>query len=294
MQGKVYTQMYSLMRTSPDGLLDYLKKVSEIGWDGIEAMGVNTGGLSVEEFKAYMKELKLDIISFHALRDEGDMAIAQELGGRFTDLRLPHVSDRESVIVAAQELNKEGQLRAKYGMKAVVHNHADEFYWVAGEENKTRIYDLLMEYTDPELVGFELDLGWAQRAGIDVVEYIKKYAGRFPLLHVKECNAIGKDRSEMDHFPQYILDMKDESQDDRKFIKGAPKFSPKQIEALYASRQWNVELGKGLLKWDEIVAAAEAQGVQAYINEREYYHIAGIQGDPVECSKVDYAFLRSL
>ena len=70
---------------------------------------------------------------------------------------------------------------------------------------------------------------------------------------------------------------------------------PPEIEkAMYDSRSRNVELGKGLLHWDAIRDAAEAQGVQGYINEREYYHCYGAQGDALLCAQGDLAFLRAL
>lgn len=296
MKNKVYTQMYSLLKTSQEGVLEAMKQIAEIGWDGIEAMGANTGGLSLPEFKAFIKDLGLDIISFHGLRDEGDMAFAQEMGARFTDLRFSEEAvTRDAILRETEKLNEAGKLRAKYGMKAVVHNHASEFFWVKGEENENRIYDLLLNNTDPDLVGFELDLGWAVRAGVDVVDYLKKYAGRFPLLHVKECNEVAKTVEEMEHFPKSVLAMKnDEEQKERKVIKGAPKFSKAQMEAIYQFRHWNVALGGGLIDWPAVVAAAEAQGVCAYVNEREYQHIKDANGDVVKCSKMDYDFLRSL
>ena len=48
------------------------------------------------------------------------------------------------------------------------------------------ICDILIEETDPELVAFELDIAWAYRADVDAAEYIRKYPGRFELIHVKE------------------------------------------------------------------------------------------------------------
>ena len=38
---------------------------------------------------------------------------------------------------------------------------------------------------NPEL-GFELDLGWTEYAGINSVQLLRDYPDRFPLLHIKE------------------------------------------------------------------------------------------------------------
>ena len=45
---------------------------------------------------------------------------------------------------------------------------------------------LLVENTDPELVGFEIDVHWIQRAGQDPVKWIKRLAGREDMVHLKD------------------------------------------------------------------------------------------------------------
>ena len=66
------------------------------------------------------------------------------------------------------------------------------------------------------------------------------------------------------------------------------------MEILYESRNWNVSLGEGLVDWADIRSAAEAQGVAAYINEREYYTIGGKKLTPLECARMDCDFLKQL
>ncbi|MDL2287914.1 sugar phosphate isomerase/epimerase [Oscillospiraceae bacterium OttesenSCG-928-F05] len=296
MKNKVYTQVYSLLRTSRDGLVEALRTISQIGWDGIEAMGSNTGGLSKQAFKALLNELNLDIISFHALRDDEDLAFGQEFGARYTDIRMPHGTvTRDAILRAAEAMNQQAEKIAVYGMKAVFHNHANEFFFVEGEESGVRVYDLLLEHTDPALIGFELDVGWAARAGVDVVDYLRRHAGRFPLLHVKECAKVGANQDEMEHFPKSVLAMGENPEGQGKaLIKGAPRFTEAQFKAIVESRSWNTALGQGILDWGAIRDAAEAQGVAAYINEREYYDIPGSDGTAAACSALDCAFLRAL
>ncbi len=45
--------------------------------------------------------------------------------------------------------------------------------------------------TDPELVGFELDVYWAVRGGADPGTYFRRHPRRFPALHVKDMAADG-------------------------------------------------------------------------------------------------------
>lgn len=296
MEHKIYCQMYSILRTSRDGLLNALKELAGMGYDGIEGMGDNTEGLTLPEFKGYVKSLGLDCISFHALKDESMLAFAQEMGARFTDVRpAEDLKTRDDVLRSAEELNRQAEQISKFGMKAVVHNHATEFRRPMDQD--VSIYELLLQNTDPAYVAFELDIGWAQLAGVDCGALIRKYAGRFPLLHVKECCRIAQDEEELEHFPRAVMKMQQvqaASADNKNFISGAPAFSPEQMQMLYESRNWNVPLGQGLVDWPAIRDAAEAQGVLAYINEREYFTIDGRRLTPLEYAKLDCDFLKAL
>ena len=89
---------------------------------------------------------------------------------------------------AAETLNGIGAAMAPYGLKAAFHNHANEFIKIGD----TTVYNILIENTDPSLVSFQFDVGWGQFAGADCPAIIRKYPGRFPLIHVKECDRIAR------------------------------------------------------------------------------------------------------
>jgi sugar phosphate isomerase/epimerase len=44
----------------------------------------------------------------------------------------------------------------------------------------------MYEQVPADLLQVEMDLGWVQYAGQQPLEYVKKYAGRLPLLHLKD------------------------------------------------------------------------------------------------------------
>lgn len=301
MKNKVYAQLYSLLRTNQEDLIPTLKKMSEIGFDGVELMGTYMAGMGISEYKNLLEELHLDPISSHGLNGEKDYEIAQELGIRYTDIRAELTDySRDGVLRACEEMNKEGKLRAKYGMKAVLHNHSQEFRWIEGEEGKTRVYDVLIANTDPVYVGFEFDVGWGAFSGVDPVEFVKKYPGRFPLIHVKEANRVAVSDDELEHFPKEVLALGNpikpaHPEAGRTGIeRGFSFFSAKQARMLYECRTWNCRLGEGIIDWRALVDACEAQGTEAYICEREYYSYEGGNDDAALCAKHDYDYLRSL
>ena len=290
--GKIQAQIYSIIRQNREGVLEALKTISQIGYDGVELIGNNTGGLSIADFKNYLAELNLTVNSVHSLNCEKDYEFARELGASYAVNSLPgHPSNREEALAAAEKLNGIGRSLANYDLKCVYHNHANEFIKIGN----SRVYDILLENTDPALVGFEFDIGWGQLAGVDCPSYIRKYPGHFPLLHVKECNKIAKNEEEFEHFPAKIVEFAKKLDPDFAKPGKPPKFPPEAAEMMYNSRNWNVALGEGLVDWKAIRDAAEAQGVVAYISEREYYHIGdNTKGDPTTAAVLDYQYLRKL
>lgn len=84
----------------------------------------------------------------------------------------------------ADELNRLGDAARKADLRFAYHNHDFEFISLGG-----RIpYDVLLDRTDPEDVGFEMDLYWITKAGYDPLAYFDRYPGRFPTVHVKDSS----------------------------------------------------------------------------------------------------------
>lgn len=95
--------------------------------------------------------------------------------------------DLDSWKQIADELNETGRIFREAGIQYGYHNHFFEFAPVEGVVP----FELLLERTDPDLVAFEIDFGWAQISGYDPVPSLSAWPGRFPVCHVKDCNAEG-------------------------------------------------------------------------------------------------------
>jgi sugar phosphate isomerase/epimerase len=88
---------------------------------------------------------------------------------------------------AAEDFNMFGAAARERGLRFYQHNHSGEF----AVENGTRLYDVILEETDPRLVFFELDIFWAyvgqsRFPGFQPHEYVWDDPKRFPLFHVKD------------------------------------------------------------------------------------------------------------
>jgi sugar phosphate isomerase/epimerase len=90
---------------------------------------------------------------------------------------------------AAREFNKAGLAARNAGLGPVLfHNHGADHQVVDGEN----LYDILLRETDPELVGFELDVYWAAKGGgSDPQDLFVEHRRRFPALHVKDMAPSG-------------------------------------------------------------------------------------------------------
>lgn len=74
------------------------------------------------------------------------------------------------------------EVRERYGLKIVVHPHADTH--IDSEENVSRFLDA----TDPELVSLCLDTGHYAYCGGDSVKLIETYGERIGYLHLKQVD----------------------------------------------------------------------------------------------------------
>jgi sugar phosphate isomerase/epimerase len=87
--------------------------------------------------------------------------------------------------------NAIGTQAKRAGVTFTLHNHNMEFRQIDG----TTGFDLLLQETDPALVGLEMDCGWVRVAGADPVRYLKNHPGRFPLLHIKDFQKAAQPRT---------------------------------------------------------------------------------------------------
>ncbi|MEX6686574.1 TIM barrel protein [Danxiaibacter flavus] len=214
-------QLYSVRDDMKKDPLATLKALADMGYKNVEhANYINRKfyGYSATEFKKVLSDLGLSMPSGHTVmaRNHWD-----ESKKDFTDAWKYTVEDAATVgqqIVISPWLdeslrkdindfkrymevfNKSGELCKKSGMRFGYHNHDFEFSTQLGGE---KLFDLILQNTDPKLVVQQLDIGNMYGAGGRALDIMKKYPGRFESMHVKD--EIKSEKGEMGGYESTVL-----------------------------------------------------------------------------------------
>lgn len=227
-------QLYTLRDDLPKDPKGILKQIAGFGYKQIEgfegAMGL-WWGMNAGEFKKYLDELGVSMISSHCdtgKNFEKKAAEAAQVGLKY--LINPYVGKQKTpddYKKIADQFNKNGELCKKNGIRFAYHNHDYSFVQQEGQYPQ----DIFMNNTDAALVDYEMDMYWVVTAGADPETWLKKYSNRFRLCHVKDRSKTAKAE---DH-------------------------------------DASVDLGTGSIDYAKLLKTASENGMQYYIVEQERY-----------------------
>jgi sugar phosphate isomerase/epimerase len=180
-------------------LEEVLSSLSEMGYRNVEPFTLS--GLSAEDYRALLDKYGLKAsarhvnvgtpespVDFQQILDENKTLGIQFFGSGSTPI-FPLIYTTEAEWIAyAEYLNELGAVARQQGQTLMVHNHDIEFETVFGDRT---VFDILMQYTEPKNVVFQVDLYWATNGGgldnpLDVIE---RYGDRIQLFHVKDMAA---------------------------------------------------------------------------------------------------------
>jgi len=249
-------QLYTLGELTRNDLEGTLKQVAAIGYKTVETAGYI--GRTPPQLRAAFDAAGLSCTSAHVglragtpeepglLGDIDRLAAHMKILGA-TDVVAPSMqapaditargisgSARVAAAMTADhwrrmgaDLNAIGAKLKTHGLGFGYHNHNPEFVRVGDRTG----WDILIESTDPALVTFELDIGWAASAGHDPVAVFERHPGRYRLAHIKDVKA--------------------------------------STLANVESRMDPTEVGSGRLDWAKILPAAHRAGVRKFFVEQE-------------------------
>jgi len=182
-------QLYTLRDVILNDPREILKQVAAFGYKQIESYEGPKGmfwGMSNEDFKKYMDDLGMKIISSHCdiTKDfEKKVDAAAAIGMKYLVYNWPSQQHTlEEYRKMAVTFNQCGTICKKAGIRFANHNYDSSFHLVDG----VYPHDILMQETDPGLVDYQMDIYWLVIAGQEPSSWFKKYKGRFRLCHIKD------------------------------------------------------------------------------------------------------------
>ena len=269
MKFPIALQLYTVRGSLSSDFEGTLKKVKEMGYDGVEFAGLF--GKTAAEVKEMCRSIGLIPVSAHVSFTDmiGDPSILKnyaEIGCEYvvipylTEEYRPGKEKFREVIEGAKIL---GEKANALGLKLAYHNHDFEFEKIDGEY----ALDILYKEVPASLLQTQLDTCWVNVGGENPAGYIRKYAGRASMIHLKDF--VGRKSENM-----YALIGIDEDQ--KKDTAGEFEFRP---------------VGSGVQNFPEILRAAEEAGTQWVIVEQDKPC-----GDltPLACAKASIDYLKAL
>ena len=240
LKGTLGVQLYSFRHQLDKDVPGTLAQVRAFGFRDVETYSLHK--MKAQDFADLLKRNELKAASAHMsyeqCRDKLPAVIldAKTLGAEYVTVAwIPHKTfDRDVCLNAAKDFSLWGSELRKHGLRFAYHLHGYEF----AKSTEGTLLDTLMANTPKDAVDYEMDVFWATHGGGNPAALLRKYPGRFRLVHLKDM-AKGTKGDLTGHAPDNT----------------------------------NVPLGAGMIDWPSILRAAEADGVKYYYIEDENVNV---------------------
>jgi sugar phosphate isomerase/epimerase len=173
-----------------------------------------------------------------------------KLGGKYLSIPIDFWPTKNYLLRRCELYNHIGSLCAPFGIKLLYHNHYHEYALLEGRP----AMDVLVENTDPGLVGIEIDTYWTILGTYDPAEKIRQYGHRVDIIHQKD-------------FPlSRIQNMNIWARIDQRNIAAL------NYEAYKAQIKPEnfIEIGKGIIKIQDIIDAGNEFNIPYILVEQDY------------------------
>ncbi len=185
----VAVQVFSVRGDAKNNLFATLKKIKAMGYDGVEFAGLYDH--TPEEVKSMCEDIGLVPISAHVpyldmIADpEKVLGMYATIGCKY--VAVPYLTPEyrpgtDAFPEVIKNIDMLGEVAKKLGMQLLYHNHDFEFARIGGKY----ALDILYDEIPADKLQTELDTCWVNVGGENPAEYLRKYSGRAPVLHLKD------------------------------------------------------------------------------------------------------------
>ena len=272
---KLGYQIYSAREEAEKDLAAVCAKLKEFGYDGVEFAGFY--GYTAEQINDILSANGLVAVSSHVpyvsiVEDmAGTIAFHKAIGCKF--IAVPYLDEQTrpgapGFAAAIRNIAKFGAMCKAEGIQLLYHNHDFEFIKLSGQYGLDFLYDAI----PAELLATELDTCWVNVAGENPAAYIRKYAGRCPVVHLKDFIGAKKEGEVL-----YALIKSDGSDDVKVEQKDEPAFDFRPV-------------GYGKQDIPAIIAAGLESGAQWFIVEQD----RSSERPPLDAAKMSCDYVRGL
>lgn len=271
MQFSVALQLYSVRDEMAADFEGTLRKVKAMGYEGVEFAGLFDK--SAAEVKALLEEIGLQAVSAHVpyydAVDDPEAAFApyKEIGCKYvavpylTEERRPGTPGWAETVEGVRKL---GEGAKALGLGLLYHNHDFEFVRVDG----AYALDMLYDAVPADLLQTELDTCWVNVGGEDPAAYVLKYAGRAPVVHLKDFFKSGEGKGKL----YQLIGIEDDGEEQA----AAFEFRP---------------VGYGMQDFPGILKACEKAGAQWLVVEQDS---PSMGKSPLECAEMSIRYLAPI
>lgn len=265
----VALQLFSVRDDMSADFEGTLRKVKELGFQGVEFAGLF--GHDAETVKKLLEEIGLEAVSAHISIDEflanpeSVIDTYVKIGCKYAAIpylvqeRRPGEAKWEQTV---EEIKKIAVMAKAKGLQLMYHNHDFEFVEINGKYALDELYDTI----SPDLLETEIDTCWVNVAGVNPASYVRQYAGRATILHLKDF-AGGK----TDNMYELI---------------GIESDKPKYTKAFEFR-----PIGYGKQDVPTLLEAAESAGTKWLVVEQDS---PSMGKTPIECAQMSINYLKTL
>ena len=187
-------QIYSVRDFCYQNLENTLKEIKSYGYEGVELAGLyeRTPKQMAELLSEYGLEPISAHVSYYDMKADMEKVISdyKTVGCKYIaipwmdpDYRLNGIYGKETM----ENICKFAEMAKSADIPLLYHNHSFEFEKIGDDY----IFDLI--YAQAPNLMVEQDSCWVHEGGQDPLTYLKKYANRTPVLHLKDYVGSKKD-----------------------------------------------------------------------------------------------------